>query len=69
MCIVHGTANKIVDVSYAKRAAEVYRSTTPETLSKDMSVSLYIIGDGAHMLSKKHDVNAMKKLEDIADLA
>ena len=29
VCIVHGTKDKIVDVSYAKRAAEAYKSTMP----------------------------------------
>ncbi len=69
VCIVHGTADKIVDVAYAKRAAEVYRSTTPETMSEDMRVSLHIIEGGAHMFSKKHDVVAMETLRDFADLA
>ena len=67
VCIVHGTADKIVDVSYAKRAAEVYRSTTPETMREDMRVSLHIIEGGAHMFSKKHDVVAMEKLRAFAN--
>ena len=67
VCIVHGTADKIVDVSYAKRAAEVYRSTTPETMPEDMRVSLHIIEGGAHMFSKKHDVVAMEKLRAFAN--
>ena len=67
VCIVHGTADKIVDVAYAKRAAEVYRSTTPETMPEDMRVSLHIIEGGAHMFSKKHDVVAMEKLRAFAN--
>ncbi len=68
VCIVHGTADKIVDFAYSKRAAEVYKSTAPETASGDMRVSLHIIDGGAHMFSKKHDVAAMEKLKDFAHL-
>lgn len=68
VCIVHGTADKIVDITYAKRAEEVYRSTTPEAMSEAMRVSLHIIDGGAHMFSKKHDVVAMEKLKDFVNL-
>lgn len=68
VCIVHGTADKIVNIAYAKRAAEVYRSTTPETMSEDMRVSFHIIEGGAHMFSKKDDIVAMEKLRNFVNL-
>ncbi len=64
VCIVHGTSDKIVDITYAKRALEAYKSTTPDGMSKDARVSLHIIDGGAHMFSKKHDVIAMERLKD-----
>ena len=69
VCIVHGTADKIVNIAYAKRAAEVYRAAAPATRREDRRVSLHIIEGGAHMFSKKHDVAAMEKLRVFADLA
>ena len=68
VCIVHGTADKIVDIAYAKRAAEVYRSTTPEAMREDMRVRFHIIEGGAHMFSKKDDIVAMEKLRDFVNL-
>ena len=68
VCIVHGTADKIVNVNYAKRALEVYRNTTPEAMNKEERVCLHIIDGGAHMFSKKHDVIAMEKLRAFASL-
>ena len=69
VCIVHGTADKIVDIVYSKRAAEVYRNSAPETLNGEMRVGLHSIEGGAHMFSKKHDAVAMEKLREFADLA
>ena len=66
VCIVHGTADKIVAVAYAKRAAEEYRSSAPDA---DMRVRLHLIEGGAHMFSRKDDVAAMEILQDFADPA
>ena len=54
--IVHGTADKIVHTSYAKRAYEAYLSRETGT------VKLRLIDGGGHMFSKKHDVLAMDEL-------
>ena len=69
VCIVHGTSDKIVDVSYAKRAEEVYKNTVPAGMSEGERVRLHIIDGGAHMFSKKHDAIAMEKLKDFVDPA
>lgn len=65
-CIVHGTKDKIVDVSYAKRAAEAYKSTMPIGMQDSKWVQLHFIDGGGHMFSKKHDVIAMKLLKEFA---
>lgn len=64
VCIVHGTKDKIVDVSYANRAAEAYKSTTPSGMQESKRVQLHFIDGGGHMFSKKHDVIAMKLLKE-----
>ncbi len=56
--IVHGTADKIVHPDYARRAEEVYKTTT--------DVRLYMIEGGAHSFSKKHDVIAFEYLNGFA---
>ena len=66
VCIVHGTKDKIVDVSYAKRAAEAYKSTMPIKMQESKRVQLHFIDGGEHMFSKKHDVIAMKLLKEFA---
>lgn len=66
VCIVHGTKDKIVDVSYANRAAEAYKSTTPIGMQESKRVQLHFIDGGGHMFSKKHDVIAMKLLKEFA---
>ena len=66
VCIVHGTKDKIVDVSYAKRAAEAYKSTMPIGMQESKRVQLHFIDGGGHMFSKKHDVIAMKLLKEFA---
>lgn len=66
VCIVHGTKDKIVDVSYAKRAAEAYKSTMPIGMQDSKRVQLHFIDGGGHMFSKKHDVIAMKLLKEFA---
>lgn len=54
--IVHGTADKIVNMRYAKEALETYEAR------KTGSVKLHYIDDGKHMFSKKHDITAMEHL-------
>ena len=66
VCIVHGTKDKIVDVSYANRAAEAYKSTMPIGMQDSKRVQLHFIDGGGHMFSKKHDVIAMKLLKEFA---
>jgi len=64
--IVHGTADKIVNLDYSKRALETYKRTTPEGMDVENRVRLHIIEDGAHMFSKQHDVIAMEYLKEFA---
>ena len=64
VCIIHGTADKIVNLDYSKRALEAYQSTTPNGMNKEERVALHIIKGGAHMFSKKHDVIAMEKIRE-----
>lgn len=52
VCIVHGTKDKIVDVSYAKRAAEAYKSTMPIGMQESKRVQLHFIDGGGHMFRK-----------------
>lgn len=66
VCIVHGTKDKIVNVSYANRAAEAYKSTMPIGMQESKRVQLHFIDGGGHMFSKKHDVIAMKLLKEFA---
>ena len=66
VCIVHGTKDKIVDISYANRAAEAYKSTIPIGMQESKRVQLHFIDGGGHMFSKKHDVIAMKLLKEFA---
>lgn len=64
--IVHGTADKIVNLDYAKRAVEAYKTTKPEGMEEAKRVCFHIIEGGAHMFSKKHDVIAMEYLKEFA---
>ena len=64
VCIVHGTEDKIVNIDYAKRAAEAYKSTKPEGIEEEKRIRLHIIKGGAHAFSKKHDVIAMEKIRE-----
>ncbi len=56
--IVHGTDDKIVNISYAETALKAYESR------ENGSVKLHIIDGGAHMFSKKHDITAMNVLRE-----
>lgn len=58
--IVHGTKDRIVHVDYAHKASKAYEASAPGR------TRLYIIEDGAHGFSKKHDVIAIKQLTDFA---
>ena len=64
VCIVHGTADKIVNIDYAKRAEEAYKSTKPEDMEEEERIRLHIIEGGGHAFSKKHDVIAMEKIRE-----
>lgn len=64
ICIVHGTADKIVNIDYAKRAEEAYLSTKTADMSDKTRVRLHIIEGGEHMFSKKYDVIAMEKIRE-----
>jgi len=55
--IVHGTADKIVNVDYSRKAAAAYRESRAER-----NVEYYEIDGGAHMFSKKHDKIAIEYL-------
>ena len=50
--IVHGTADKIVNLDYSRRAVETYKRTIPEGMDAENRVKFHIIEDGAHMFSK-----------------
>lgn len=58
--IVHGTADKIVDIKYAKKAVITYEEKA------DRIVKYHEIDGGGHMFSKKHDKIAMQYLEQFA---
>lgn len=64
ICIVHGTADKIVNIDYAKRAEEAYKSTKPADMEEEKRVRLHIIEGGGHAFSKKYDVIAMDKIRE-----
>lgn len=64
--IVHGTADKIVNLDYSKRAVEIYKRTTPKGMDVENRVRFHIIEGGAHMFSKQHDVIAMEYLKEFA---
>ena len=64
--IVHGTADKIVNLDYSRRAVETYKRTTPEGMDAENRVRFHIIEGGAHMFSKQHDVIAMEYLMEFA---
>lgn len=61
--IVHGTKDKIVAPGYSERAYKDYLEEIPSD-----QVRLYMIENGAHGFSKKHDVLAMAELKQFAAL-
>ena len=69
VCIVHGTADKIVSLDYSERAAEVYKENLPEGMNENERICFHIIEGGGHMFSKKHDVIATEKLKEFANIA
>lgn len=66
--IVHGTADKIVNIEYSKRAAAAYLSTKPENMTDEERIRLDIIEGGEHMFNLNHDREAIKYLDDFARL-
>ncbi len=56
--IVHGTADRIVDIRYAQQAADTYKAVDFER-----RVDYCTIKSGTHSFSKKHDKIAMKYIE------
>lgn len=61
--IVHGTKDKIVPLAYSEKAYITYLQNTPPE-----KVKLCVIENGAHMFSKKHDVQAISALTNFASL-
>jgi len=61
--IVHGSADKIVNIRYAQQAVETYKSE-PHT----RNVTYHTIVGGRHMFGKRHDKIAMKHLSEFARL-
>lgn len=56
--IVHGTADKIVDIRYAVQAYETYKSEPYERKAEYCTID-----GGAHMFSRPHDKIAIKHPE------
>ena len=56
--IVHGTADKIVNIKYAEQVFDTYKSQPHER-----KAVYYTIEGGSHMFSKKHDELAMNYLK------
>lgn len=59
--IVHGTADRIVDIQYSQRAVRVYQSQ-----QHNRSVVFHSIEKAKHLFSKRHDKLALQYLEDYA---
>lgn len=57
--ILHGTDDKIVNISYAHRAEEAYKQAGAQ-------VTLKIIENGAHGFSKEHDQIALNAIKEFA---
>lgn len=62
--IVHGTKDNIVNLSYAERAIEAYRSKFQPDSVDNQKVRLRIIEGGTHIFDKKRDKIAKKHLCD-----
>lgn len=56
--IVHGTADKIVNLRYAEQAVEAYKSEPYKR-----SIAYHTIDGGRHMFSKRHDRIAIEYLD------
>ncbi len=61
--IVHGTADKIVNIKYAERAVAVY-----ENEPYKRNVSYHVIENGEHSFSKKQDKIAMEHVKEFAQI-
>ena len=68
VCIVHGTKDQIVDISYSRRAAAAYKSTAPREMPEEERVQLHPIDGANHLFAKKYDGIAMEKLREFAEL-
>ena len=62
--IVHGTADKIVNVDYAKRAKEAYLEE-----NSNREVRLELIENGAHGFARKNDKMAMEMVKEFLTVA
>ena len=58
--LVHGTADKVVNVSYAQKAYESYTDGQPEAHPEK---ELILIENGAHGFSRRHDRIAIQAVE------
>lgn len=61
--IVHGTADKIVNVSYAEKAVKTYKAEPYER-----NIAYYTIDGGRHMFARRHDKIAMEFLSQFASI-
>lgn len=61
--IVHGTADRIVDLTYSERARDLYLQESNGRL-----VEYRVIEGGEHMFSPKHDRTAIEHLVKFASL-
>lgn len=61
--IVHGTADKLVDISYSEKAVEEYKKANSNRI-----VQFNKITDGGHIFSKAHDKIAVEHLKAFIEL-
>lgn len=62
--IVHGSGDKVVDISYSQKAYEAYREKRTEA---DGTVTLRVIENAGHGFSKKEDETALEYLKSFAE--
>ena len=68
VCIVHGTADNIVNINYSQKAVAVYRKVLLHGMNAETRAQLYIIDGGTHIFLPKHDKIAKEKLKLFAKL-
>jgi len=61
--LIHGSADKVVNINYIKQAETIYKS---EMFDRD--VIYHVIDGGKHMFSKQHDKIAIKYLIEFAKI-